>query len=208
MIMLIIVATGLIIIGVQLCLRIFMFLDRENGLLFESRDMLILGLGSVMAAIVWGYTTADMKPEMCAVWLMIHILFLSCSVTDYQTYQVYDVFQYVGIGLTGYLVFSVTTYLWQGVSLVLFALLQKFVFMRLYGKADGMIFLTAAMAETSLGGDISVYLFHMIISYLLVSAVQGIKGNIRKNGRLAQPVAFFPYITFGFWIILLIKDYV
>ena len=206
MIVQIVAAGGTMVIGVLLFLSFFMFLDPDHGLFFGKRDIFMICLGSVVAAAVWAWTTAEMEPMMRVVWLLIHILFLSCSMTDHQTYQVYDISQYVGVCLTGYLVFQSAVFIWHGVSVLLFVLLQYFIFMRLYGKADGMIFLTAALAETSLGGDICTYLFHMILSYLLLSVVQGVRGNIRRKGKLARPVAFLPYITVSFWVVLLMKD--
>lgn len=90
-----------------------------------------------------------------------------------------------------------------GVSILLFALLQYVLFMRLYGRADGMAFLVSALAEASLGYDMQMYLLHMILSYLLLSLVQGLKRNIGGKGRLKKPVPFLPYITVGLWMVIL-----
>jgi len=198
----VILAGGTIVICVLLCLQMLMRLDKEHGLEFSACTIRMLCLGGVVTAIIWYYTTEGMEMTERTVWLLIHIIFLSCSVTDHQTYMVYDVFQYLGIGLSSYLLLRNPYKLCIGISLILFALMQYLVFMKMYGKADGMVLLTAAVAEASLGYDIRMYLLHMIIAYLLLSVVQGIKGNIGRKGRLAKPVAFLPYIMIGFWVIL------
>ncbi len=195
-------AGGIMVLSVFLALRCLMILDKDHGLSFSAGTLRMLCLGSLIAAAIWYQSTVEMEMGARLAWLVIHIFFLCCGVTDHQTCQVYDIFQYPGILLSAYLLWNSPHHLWVGVSLILFALLQYFVFMRMYGKGDGMVLLTAAVAEASLGYDISVYLLHMIVAYLLLGLVQGIKGNIGRKGKLARPVAFVPYIVVGFWIIV------
>lgn len=190
---------GIMVVCVLLCLNGLMRIDKDHGMVFSTRVIRLLCMGSLIAAQMWYLVSAGKDWTGQSAWFLIHVYFLSCSVTDYLTCQVYDVFQYLGIGASGYLVLTASTNTIFGFSILLFALLQYLLFMKLYGKADGMAFLVAAMAEASLGYDINMYLLHMITAYLLLSLVQSLKGNIGGKGRLKVPVPFLPYITASFW---------
>lgn len=202
MVMQIFFAGGVMFLCVLLCLWGLMLLDKEHGLRFSAHAIGMLCLGCFAAAILWYITTVEGKVWERFLWLLIHVCILCCSMTDHQTLQVYDIFQYAGIILSACLLLTKANDMWLGISLILFALMQYLVFMRWYGSADGMALLVTAMAEASLGYDINVYLTHMIIAYLLLSVVQGMRGNIGRKGRLSKPVAFLPYIMVGFWVIL------
>ena len=57
--------------------------------------------------------------------------------------------------------------------------------------------------ETAAGMGFAGFLLHMLVSFSLLAAVQGPKGNISRKGSLKQPVPFIPYITISFFAILL-----
>lgn len=203
------IGTGILIFsGVLLLLWGITRIDREHGMNLSPAVGFGLSMGSIIAGWICAGITKESSFGIYLAWMIICIYFLSCAVTDFLTCQVYDVFQYIGIHAAAYLALSKTDQLTEGISfitvggsLILFSLLQYFLFMKLYGKADGMAFLIAAMAEGSLGYDIKVYLLHMIIGYLLLCLIQGLKGNIGK-GRLKTPVPFVPYIWGSFLVIL------
>ena len=151
-------------------------------------------------------TTKDMEGPFRCAWLLLQIYFVSSSLTDIMTCQVYDLFQYLGVAAGGYLLLCGETSDWIGVSIILFVGLQYLVFRKLYGEADTMSFLVAAMAEGALGYDMQMYLLHMIFAYLLLSLTQIVKGNIGTAGKLKVPVPFLPYITVGFWGIVVFGE--
>lgn len=84
-----------------------------------------------------------------------------------------------------------------------FALLQRFLFSKMYGMADVYAFTCCSLAWASLGGGLREYLFHMLVSILLLGIVQLFRRNIASDGNLREPVAFMPYISMAFLICLL-----
>jgi len=197
---------GLICVCVYMLLRGMMCVDKDHGMEFSRRVWWILIMGSTAAAGIWQMTTEGMEGPFRCAWLLLEIYFVSCSLTDIMTCQVYDLFQYLGIMAAGYLLLRGETSAWIGVSIILFAGLQYLVFRKLYGEADTMSFLVAALAEGALGHDMQMYLLHMIFAYLLLSLTQIVKGNIGTGGKLKVPVPFLPYITVGFWGILVFGE--
>lgn len=212
---------------VSVCLHGLMKLDKAHGMQLSMSTLCQLWLGSLVFVFVCLPNSGEGDWRMQTAWFLLGVYFLSCCVTDHLTCQVYDVFQYMGVAAAGYLALTASGHpkvvvsghlafnatvdvagnggvdAAIGLSILLFALLQYVLFMRLYGKADGMAFLVSALAEASLGYDVQMYLLHMILSYLLLSLVQGLKRNIGGKGRLKKPVPFLPYITVTFWIVML-----
>ena len=197
---------GLICVCVYMLLQGMMRVDKEHGMEFRRNIWWILIMGSTAAAGIWQMTTEGMEGPFRCAWLLLQIYFVSCSLTDIMTCQVYDLFQYLGIAAAGYLLLHGEISAWIGVSIILFAGLQYLVFRKLYGEADTMSFLVAALAEGVLGYDMQMYLLHMIFAYLLLSLTQIVKGNIGTGGKLKVPVSFLPYITVGFWGIVVFGE--
>lgn len=142
----------------------------------------------------WGYRGTF---AVGAVYLLV------CGVTDFLTFQVYDFMQFAGVAAGVWSVLCQPIYPRLGVSLILFALLQYVLFMRLYGQGDVMIFLVCALFETARGGDIQTYLLHMAASCLLLGIVQLAKHNIGTTGNLKKSVPLVPYIAITapvFWL--------
>jgi len=192
---------GVAVCFVCACLRGLMKIDPQHGMHFTRKNYVVLCLASFIGVLVW-LPLAGAFTENRLLWMVLHVYFLCCSCTDYLTCQVYDVFQYVGLAASSVLLFKGEADIWIGFSVLLFALLQYFLFMKLYGAADGMAFLVAALAEASLGCDMTGYLLHMILAYLMLSLCQITKGNIGRKGTLKTPVPFLPYIMVSFWILL------
>lgn len=123
---------------------------------------------------------------------------LSASITDIRTCEVYDflplITTIIGVGTL------LLTAKWEWlIPFALFFVIQLTIFMRMYGRADGYAFLVCALYESRFGQGILTYLLHMGASVLLLSIVQGIKGNIDQKGNLTHPVPFLPYISVTVW---------
>lgn len=139
-----------------------------------------------------------------ALWFSIWLLgvYLAvASTTDALIYQVYDILQYMGVVGGG-------IWLWyqkptgsQGMSLLLFVAIQYLLFMRMYGKADGMGYCICALYLTGKGCGLDGYFYQMLAGFLILTVVQLIRGNISSKGQLRRPVALFPYITIGFMLL-------
>ena len=200
------IVAGLIAAGVLITLRGLMKLDRDHDMEISAKEWSMLMAGSLITACIWTVMTDGEAAAVKIAWLVIHIYFLSCMLTGSMTCQVYDIFQYPGVVAAGFIVLYKQGSMAVGISLLLFAMLQYVIFMRLYGAADGMAFLVAALAEGSLCYDINIYLFHMIMSYLMLALVQVWRGNVGMKGRLKKPVPFVPYIAVSFWMILVLGE--
>lgn len=88
------------------------------------------------------------------------------------------------------------------VPLLVYLLLQEMLFARAYGKADCHAFAVCAIALCALGTDTVWYFLHMTGAFVLLIPVQALKRNIGGRGRLKRPVAFLPYITVSFWLVV------
>lgn len=145
----------------------------------------------------------EMNTMHPAIWLSIWLMgvYLSVSsVTDTVIYQVYDILQYMGVIGGGIWLCYQKPDAGIGISLLLFAVIQYLLFMRMYGKADGMGYCICAFYLSGKGYGLEGYLYQMLIGFFLLALVQLLRGNITRRGNLQQPVALFPYITIGFLI--------
>lgn len=88
------------------------------------------------------------------------------------------------------------------VEFLLYTILQELFFSRFYGRADCHAFVLCALVGSLYGMTMREYLIHMLVSFGLLAIVQGLRRNISRKGNLKQSVAFLPYITIAFWIIL------
>lgn len=137
-------------------------------------------------------------------WGLITICLLSAWVMDCRTRLVYNFLWWIsGTAALGLLVLNrPLPSLTQWMELLVFISLQLFLFSRLYGRADCYAFCVCAMAEKAVGLTFLDYLIHMMLAFLLLALVQGMRHNIDRGGNLKEPVPFLPYITLAFWTLL------
>lgn len=127
---------------------------------------------------------------------------LVASITDSQTCKVYDFLHPIGVIPGLFILILKNTGMDVWISLILFCLIQYFIFKKLYGWADGLGFIVCAIYESIRGGRMLTYLLHMTLAFIIFGTVQGIRHNINKKGNLKVPAPFFPYIAFTVWIFL------
>ena len=199
----IIMGTALIAGFSYLGIRIMMSIDPEHGIYFGKKGSVFLLFASMVSALVWSITIKESSLFISCVWMMIHIYFVMSSVMDVLTHQIYDIFQYPALIAAAILSLLSDGSPMVGISVILFCLIQYFVFMHFYGKADGMAFMVAALTEGSLGYDLTMYFLHMIFAYLLLCMIQLLKRNVANCIRLKTPVAFYPYIMISLWCVIL-----
>lgn len=146
-----------------------------------------------------------MEMDDAVAWLaygLLAVYLIVSSVMDGILKMVCNFFHYIGL-LGGSLL------LWRSPPspeivgvLFLFVGIQCVVFCKMYGPADGAAFMVCAVYLAAEGGGMQSYLLHMAATFLLLGMVQGCKRNISRRGNLKHPVALFPYITAGFFIII------
>lgn len=88
------------------------------------------------------------------------------------------------------------------ISLLVYLLLQEFLFCNYYGRADCHAFAVSAVVLCTLGGGMMEYLMHMLLAFVCLGVVQMFAHNVNRKGQLKRAVAFLPYITLGFWVLL------
>gem|GEM_PF-1470110 len=179
----------------DLVLNLVMRYDSEHNLKRdEPVNRIILFAG--MAAALW---LTLFKPlwrigEIFLAGIFFSYLLLA-SLVDIQTTQVYDFLHILG-ALAGLLLCLLNRTLSEmAASIVLFWLVQRFLFSRMYGKADAKAFWVCALFEAGTGGGLKVYFMHMAAALLLLSVVQVFRHNINNKGNLIVPVPFLPYIS-------------
>ena len=101
-----------------------------------------------------------------------------------------------------FLIQFAVTVLRKLLPLFLFGLLQEKLFSGMYGKADCHAFVVCAIAGSGAGWGMKEYLMHMLLAIMLLAVAQGAKGNVGRNSNLKKGVAFLPYITISFWVLL------
>ncbi len=182
-------------------------LDWGQKMEMSAKTWILFGIGGLLLTDLWVKIARNESVLIQVAWLVICVYFLSSALVDSMSHYVYDWFQIWGMAAAVYLALQQSGSSFEcirmGGSLIIFAILQAGIFMRLYGEADGMTFLVAALAESFLGYGIRMYLLHMIVSYLLLAFVQICKRNVGSRGSLKIPVPFVPYIMFGFYIVVM-----
>lgn len=206
---------GLLYAIVVVCMYVVKHLDTENWNWTEKERGLVL-VGSGINSVIIRWLSHDCLPKMeflCLMTVLAGCLVFAC-VTDCQSCQVFA-FTWWGAGAVGgILLFQSLAGEYGGMqlltaanssrlaSLFLYIILQESFFSRYYGRADCHAFVACAIAECALGMGMPEYLLHMTLAFGGLAMVQGFRGNINSRGNLKQPVAFLPYITISFWVLL------
>ncbi|MCR5255442.1 MAG: prepilin peptidase [Acetatifactor sp.] len=89
------------------------------------------------------------------------------------------------------------------INVLFYGIIQECFFARLYGKADCHAFFVCGIMLIMLKHDLTICFLHMTISFLILIAVQFLRGNIDRTFKLKRPVAFIPYISLSFVIVYL-----
>lgn len=190
---------GLLSVG---CLWFIVRSDKDNHIKITAKTYWFIAAYSALTGlwITFGLTEwVGAEKYLCG---FLSAYLLSASITDWQTCEVYD-FLHIFAGAAG------IWFLWSRspdreiwISLLCFLAVQLLLFMRMYGKADGMAFLVCAVYESVHGSGFLTYLLHMSAAYLLLGVVQGLRRNINRRGNLKAPVPFLPYIAATVWFFL------
>lgn len=185
-------------------LRLFRRIDEEMQIcsIYELRRKWLIYAGFIsVGTLLLEYN--DGKSIISIILLGVYLVV--CTVTDILIYQVYDVMQFLGILGGGIWLVLQKPEKSIGFSIIIFALIQYFILMQMYGKADGMGYCICSLYLAGNGMDLEGYLYHMGISFGLLAITQGMRWNISRKGNLKKPVALYPYITIsllGMWIFL------
>ena len=156
-------------------------------------------LGDVLCSLILGQGKFLTRLSLS---LFIGCLLLAC-ITDIAICQVYNFVWWIsGAAAIALLIGRKpeASAVWE---VLLFGVIQMTLFARMYGKADCYAFFVCAIAEAGLGFGQTGFLMHMLVSFLLLAAAQALRRNIGSGGRLKEPVPFLPYITAGFYIMLI-----
>ena len=96
---------------------------------------------------------------------------------------------------SGYVDFTNSIY-----QLCFYIVLQQIVFACFYGRADSHAFSVCAIMLTFMGQTFLAYICHMTVVFGGLALVQFVRGNVKLNGNLKEPVPLVPYIVAAFWV--------
>lgn len=176
-------------------LKLITVLDKGHGLKADRATGGILLVGCCLGA---GYAAQLSSPQRPLLWLgylMLAVYLTVCAITDLQTCKVYDILQVPAAVAGAVLCLYQAPLPGGGKGLVIFALLQYFLFMRFYGEGDVMAFQICSLYLVARGGDLQTLLLHMALAFILLGGVQVLRRNINQKGNLKVPVPFLPYIA-------------
>ena len=168
---------------------------RERAIVFAAAFA-----GDVLSGVIFGQGELFARLSLS---LLIGCLLLAC-ITDIALCQVYNFVWWISGAAAAALMtgrgFGAFT-VWE---VLLFCAIQMTLFARMYGKADCYAFCVCAAMEAGLGFGLAGFLMHMLMSFLLLAAVQSVRRNIGSGGRLKRPVPLLPYITAAFYLMLIL----
>lgn len=168
-------------------------LDPESGIRIDREALCILLAGSGTGA---GYIACCEEPAaMGAGYLVLSVYLTVCTVTDRQTYMVFDFLQLPAAAAGAVMALLCSPPPECGAGLIIFALLQYLVFMHMYGKGDGMAFQICGLYIVGGGGGLEILLLHMAMAFGLLGIIQLFRRNLNKRGNLKVPVPFLSYIA-------------
>lgn len=188
------------IFGLQLALtlaalRLITRLDPGHGLRADWESAGIVLTGCCVGA---GYIACHYRQEQSIMWvgyLILAVYLILCVITDRQTCKTYDFLQVPTAVAGAFLCMARPLPAGGGAGLILFALLQYFLFGRMYGQGDVMAFQICSLYIIGAGGDFQTLLLHMALSFAILGVIQLFRKNIDRRGNLKIPVPFLPYIA-------------
>lgn len=186
---------GLQLTLVLAVLRLLVTLDPSHGLKADRAALGILLVGCGAGAGYIAHFQAREPPGVWLGYLALAVYLTACVITDIQTCRVYDILQVPAAAAGAWLCLWRPAAPESGAGLILFALLQYLLFMRLYGAGDVMTFQICALYLVGGGGNFVTMLLHMTLAFAMLGAVQIVRGNINEKGNLKTPVPFLPYIA-------------
>jgi hypothetical protein len=167
------------------------------------KKYVILG-GALFTAVLSAFCLPEWNLWQRGEAVILSAYLICATVIDIQTKEVYDFLPYFGVipGLLYLICIPPDIAIW--IALLVYCVLQLFLFSRMYGMADAKAFCVCAVTISVGGGGFPAYLYHMSAAFLLLGVIQAIRHNISRKGNLKTPVAFLPYITSTIWVILLL----
>ena len=203
---------GLIYGVVSIGIFLIQNLDEADWMMERRDSMILFGYCGIHSVLI-----CHISPMNAAATLLLSVLagcLLFACMTDCKTCMVFQFTWWMAGIVGGVLLFRSFTkdciVLWSGelqreqrlLSLLLYILLQEVIFCRAYGRADCHAVGICAIVENAFGMNLLGYLIHMLLAFGGLAITQAFRHNINRKGNLKQPVAFLPYITISFWVLL------
>lgn len=176
----------------------------DGKLTLGKREWCLVYVGCMLC----GRCAAEIGSAWMCLCIILGCLMTAC-ITDLLYYKVHNFLWWVSGATATCMVFrlwitrlSDRKFYGELAGLLIFILLQLLFFSKMYGRADCYAFCVCAAAEFGLGMHIFEFLLHMLVAYIILFIIQIYRKNIGKTGNLKASVAFVPYITASFLIIL------
>lgn len=192
---------------VMLCLQIIGFLESPISLTKTDYFVIVTVALAESLGIVC-FACGDSRWRQCLLGIFAGSLLVAC-VTDALFCKVYNFVWWIGLGAAAGLFWDYISNVdeWFAAciiirNLVFFVAVQFIVFRKLYGRADVYAFVVCSLTGVVFGLGIIGFFCHMLMAWMLLAVVQIVRKNVGRDGNLKRPVAFIPYITLAFWIII------
>ncbi len=182
-----------------------LIINRWDNKLFIGRGEW-LSLGGI--CVVMGTMASQVQEAWIGLSVVLGCLLAAC-VTDRRYCMVHNFVWWIGgaaavvmVLREGILSYGEKNFFEDLIFLTVFLFLQLFFFSKMYGKADCYAFCVCGLTLFGLNMHIYHCFMHMLVAYFILFILQFLRKNIAKTGNLKTPVAFLPYITASFLIIL------
>lgn len=187
-------------------------LDEADWTMEKKERAVLFGCCGINSVLICHISRMDAASTLLLSILAGCLLF--ACMTDYKTCMVFQFTWWIAGIMGGALLYrSLTTecmVLWSEdlqreqrlLSLLLYIVLQEVIFCKAYGRADCHAFVVCAIVENAFGMNLLGCLVHMLLAFGALAITQAFHHNINRKGNLKQPVAFLPYITISFWVLL------
>ena len=178
------------------------FIDADFGKVDFSKIRWLWIIYSLVVSVVFLWHIKERGWLAWCVYGLLAVYFILCSVMDCVLKMVCDFFHYIGLA-GGCLLLMINCPKQDSIyALLIFVGIQWILFRKMYGPADVAAFMVCAVYLAAEGKGLQAFLMHMAVSFTFLGVVQGLKKNISHTGNLKYPVALFPYIAAGFFVII------
>ena len=135
-------------------------------------------------------------------------VFLACliyaSISDIRTKEVSDIVWWIALAdiIVYEMLSSASLKALPLFESLLIIFIQQKIMSRYYGRADSHAFSCCALFWAVSGKCLEMHILHMTLSLVLLTAVQFARHNIGPAWKLKNPIAFIPYISASFALVL------
>lgn len=189
------------VVAVECILLLLYFLD-EDMQEYKWSTWCFVGAMLELAGSVCLYSVYQQDYRVSLGCFCINLYLAVSTSMDIMLKRVTDIIHYLGLTGGMILIFQTPPQPEVCKELMVYTIIQYFIFGRMYGRADVIGFVLCALFFATTGRGIGTYVGHMSLSFGILALVQAFRQNIASDGNLKQSVALFPYMFCSFLLII------